>query len=243
MSHAAVEAFNDVLTKVAVEYFGLGDFWSSAILSGDSKVTRKERLDKFAAHQGIAVLCNVLIISEGIDMPQAGCVFMGNPCHSKVRNVQRVCRANRLNPEHPNKIAKVFVWADQEDELLKFIALLKEIDTHFCQKVSVLSRRYERMTSGKKEQLQLATTDSVKLCVKMQEYRPVMTHERRALRRAQQLYQWVEERDGQLPRTYKKGKDKTEAKLTLFSSTHCMADRGTSATALSYPAVNQFLDF
>ena len=241
-SHAAVEAFYDVLTKVAVEYFGLGDFWSSAILSGDSRATRKDRLDKFTRHQGIAVICNVLILSEAIDVPACDCIFMGDPCHSRVRNVQRVCRANRLDPEHPNKIAKIFVWADQDDDLLEFVASLKEIDPDFCQKLSVLSRRYERTTSEKKEQLKIAIANSIKFCLKVREYQPSMTFEQRAMLKAQQLVAWVEDHDGQLPRMYAKGNEPAEERLGLFLNAYRMADRGTNTNVHTYSSVDGLLD-
>ena len=171
-THENVHAFHDVVTKLAVDYFGLGfNFWCSAILSSDSARVRKERLAKFSNYDGFGVLLNCTILSQAVDIVACDSIFMADPCLSKVRIVQRVCRANRLDPANPCKESKIFVWADEESDELHFIAALKEVDATFSTKLRVTSRRYECLTESKKLELIEATNTILRFCISVMEYK------------------------------------------------------------------------
>ena len=170
-THAQVNEFAHILQKVAQEYFGLVNaFLVSSILSTDSKCSRKDKLKAFEGHSGIACLLSVDILSEGIDIPACDSVFFAYPCRDKVCCVQRTCRANRLDPNNPGKVALVFVWSSAENDSVEFISALKEVDTEFCKKISVVSREYNKTSAVKKQELVEATAAMKEWCVGVKEY-------------------------------------------------------------------------
>ena len=156
-THDAIEHFYQVFQSVAREYYGLGDgFWASALTSDDGPNVRKKTLDKFATFEGISIILSSQILNEGIDVISCDSVFFASPCRSKIRIVQRVCRANRLDPDNPAKVAHVFVWADELDECVNLVGALKEFDSRFCEKVDVISRKYEVRDLAKCKTLDMA---------------------------------------------------------------------------------------
>ena len=71
-------------------------------------------------------------MNECIDIPDCDSIFIAYPSKSKIRNIQRMCRATRKNITNPNKIARIYIWADEyKDELVDFIGHLKEYDSQF----------------------------------------------------------------------------------------------------------------
>ena len=170
-THEAIEDFYKVLERVAREYYGLGEgFWISALTSEDGPKVRKKTLDEFASFEGISVILSAQILNEGIDIVSCDSVFFASPCKSKIRIVQRVCRANRIVKENPNKVASVFVWAEELNECLNLVGALKEFDSHFCEKVGVVSRKYEKRSSELQRSLEAANMALKTLCMGIREY-------------------------------------------------------------------------
>ena len=183
-THEQVEVFYHVLVNVAKKYFGLGDaFWASSIISSDSLGTRQDRLQRFASANDYAVMLNVHVLNECVDIPRADSVFFAFPCKNKIRCVQRVCRANRLDSHNPGKVTQILLWSSEEDDCLHFVAAMKEVDPLFCKKISVVSRRYEKLSAAKKEELAIATIDLGNWCVGVKEYK-ISDREARALQQA-----------------------------------------------------------
>jgi superfamily II DNA or RNA helicase len=102
------------------------------IISNDLKKERKEKLKSFIHFDGYSFLCSVDILNECIDIPKCDSIFIAYPSKSKIRNIQRLCRANRKDKENPNKIANIFLWCDDyKDDLVDFISHIKEYDSNF----------------------------------------------------------------------------------------------------------------
>ena len=65
----------------------------------------------------INILCNVHILDEGIDIPECDSIYLTHPNNNIISIIQRISRANRLDKNNTNKIAKIFVWSKNEIKL------------------------------------------------------------------------------------------------------------------------------
>ena len=102
------------------------------IISGDLRDERKLKLKQFTDFDGYSFICSVDILNECIDIPKCDSIFIAYPSKSKIRNIQRLCRANRKDKENPNKIANIFLWCQEyKDDLVDFISHIKEYDCKF----------------------------------------------------------------------------------------------------------------
>jgi superfamily II DNA or RNA helicase len=122
---------NTILADVGTNYFAI-DVNSNYIISDSSREERKAIIKSFTDGEGYNFLCNVNILNECIDVPECDSIFIAYPSKSKIRNIQRMCRANRKNKAMTDKIARIYIWADEyKDELVDFIGHLKEYDSQF----------------------------------------------------------------------------------------------------------------
>ena len=122
---------NTILADVGKKYFAI-DINSNYIISDLDKDERKLVLKEFVATGGYNFLCSVDILNECIDIPECDSIFIAYPSKSKIRNIQRVCRANRLDKKNIGKVAGIYVWADEyKDDLVDFLGHLKEYDEGF----------------------------------------------------------------------------------------------------------------
>lgn len=122
---------NTILADVGKNYFGI-DINSNYIISDLGKDERKLALKEFVEKDGYNFLCSVDILNECIDIPECDSIFIAYPSKSKIRNIQRVCRANRNDKKNPDKVARIYVWADEyKDDLVDFISHLKEYNETF----------------------------------------------------------------------------------------------------------------
>lgn len=81
-----VDQFFTIFSKVAAEYFGLGqNVFVSAIYSGDCQTERQRRLKNFENFDGIGVMLSIQCLSEGVDIPCCDSIFMATPCRNKIR--------------------------------------------------------------------------------------------------------------------------------------------------------------
>jgi len=122
---------NTILADIGKNYFAI-DVNSNYIISDSSREERKAIIKAFTDGEGYSFLCNVNILNECIDIPECDSIFIAYPSKSKIRNIQRMCRANRKDKKNLNKIARIYIWADEyKDELVDFIGHLKEYDNKF----------------------------------------------------------------------------------------------------------------
>jgi superfamily II DNA or RNA helicase len=122
---------NTILTDIGKNYFGL-DINSNYLISDLGREERKLVLKAFIDKEGYNFICSVDILNECIDIPECDSIFIAYPSKSKIRNIQRVCRANRKDKKNVDKVARIYVWADEyKDDLVDFIGHLKEYDESF----------------------------------------------------------------------------------------------------------------
>ena len=122
---------NTILTDIGKNYFGL-DINSNYLISDLGREERKLVLKEFVSKEGYNFICSVDILNECVDIPECDSIFIAYPSKSKIRNIQRVCRANRKDKKNVDKVARIYVWADDyKDDLVDFIGHLKEYDESF----------------------------------------------------------------------------------------------------------------
>ena len=122
---------SNIIKEQCKNYFAISNN-SNYIISSDLKDERKSKLKQFIDFDGYSFLCSVDILNECIDIPKCDSIFIAYPSKSKIRNIQRLCRANRKDKENPNKIASIFLWCDDyKDDLADFLCHIKEYDSKF----------------------------------------------------------------------------------------------------------------
>ena len=72
------------------------------ITSNDSRDARDNKLAKFKEVKEKAFLCSVQILNECIDIPECDSIFITYASKSRIRNIQRLCRANRKDKKNIN---------------------------------------------------------------------------------------------------------------------------------------------
>ncbi|MEU1003764.1 DEAD/DEAH box helicase [Streptomyces tibetensis] len=98
---AAAEAFSDQLPATAAQATGPlhHAHLASFCLDGDQPLReRREILDAFRHTEGCAVLNNVRVLNEGVDIPTIDAVVFAAPRNSMVDAIQAIGRALRLPP-------------------------------------------------------------------------------------------------------------------------------------------------
>ena len=97
-------------------------------------------MNNFTEHKGLAILCSVKILDECIDIPACDSIYIDSPGNSKIRNIQRISRANRLDKNNPHKKSRIFIWADEYNDTVSMIKHLKEFDDDFkCEKIKIIN--------------------------------------------------------------------------------------------------------
>ncbi len=140
--------FMKVLNETNQKYHYL-DLSVSSITNLTSGSKRKKILEEFQKDDGrgeIKILCSIRILDEGVDIPECDSIFIGNVTESsnEIKMVQRICRANRLVDDRPNKVARCFLWADDYRKIIGSLSLLKENDIEFHKKIKAINGDYEK---------------------------------------------------------------------------------------------------
>ena len=87
-----------------------------------TKKKRTEFLNKFKNDNScINILCNVHVLDEGIDIPECDSVYLTHPNNNPINIIQRISRANRLDINNKDKIAKIFIWSKDNIKLENII--------------------------------------------------------------------------------------------------------------------------
>ena len=134
------EAINmvTILNKLNEYYFI--DLYTDYIISDNTSNSRTEILNKFSTFNGFSIICSVAILDECIDIPECDSIFISYPSESKIRNIQRLSRANRKDKNNIHKTSKVFLWCEEYNEISVFISQLKEFDENFSEnKVCIMN--------------------------------------------------------------------------------------------------------
>ena len=91
-------------------------------------INRNKYITKFKNDNTcIQILLNVHILDEGIDIPECDSVYLTNPNNNPINIIQRISRANRIDKNNNDKIAKIFIWAKNDIKLEQIINRLNQI--------------------------------------------------------------------------------------------------------------------
>ena len=76
------------------------------------KTIREKIINKFKTSAKIAIIINVHILDEGINIPECDSVFITQPSNNIINIIQRMCRANRVL-DNKNK-CNIYLWCREK---------------------------------------------------------------------------------------------------------------------------------
>ena len=95
------------------------EYWQ---IDCNTKTTIREQLiNNFKNSSKIAILINVHILDEGINIPNCDSIFITQPSNNIINIVQRMCRANRITENKTN--CNIYLWCNEKktDIILNYI--------------------------------------------------------------------------------------------------------------------------
>ena len=179
-SIAIEEIFNKIGTKHMISFHSrlvlaemttkelnkLGIF--SETVKGTMSTRNREKAFERFKKKPKAVLTNAFALQEGIDIKKVDSVFFSSPKSSTISIIQAMGRALRLDPENPDKVAKIVVpiytVGDPNEDindsafksLYQLISSVSQVDHR-------LRAYVQGFTEGKGERGEARTTDYIKL--------------------------------------------------------------------------------
>jgi phage anti-repressor protein len=95
------------------------EYWE--INCNTKKTIRSNIINNFIKSTKIAIIINVHILDEGINIPECDSVFITQPSENMINIIQRMSRANRIT-EHKNN-CNVYLWCKEKktNKILNFI--------------------------------------------------------------------------------------------------------------------------
>ena len=145
----------------------LNDFYNLDIdiYSISCENTNKERkniLKSFSkTDDKIQLLFNIKILNECIDIPSCDSIYISYPPKNKITTIQRINRATRINKNNPYKIANIYIWCDEYEEILETLSSIKEYDIMFKDKIKINALDFYH--SKKDKELELIQNDKILL--------------------------------------------------------------------------------
>ena len=101
---------------------------------------RKIVLDKFSnTNDKIQLLFNIKILNECIDIPCCDSIYISYSSKNKITTIQRINRATRIDKNNPYKIANIYIWCNEYDEILETLSSIKEFDILFKERININS--------------------------------------------------------------------------------------------------------
>ena len=131
------------VTDICKTYHGL-EYSAGTITAKTGSAQRDAILEEFSTTLSrVAVIASVRILNEAIDIPRCDSVCFTRTTCSETTAIQRMCRANRINPSNPNKVAQVFVFSPFDD-CAGMLASLKHCDPSFETRIRMVSANYDQ---------------------------------------------------------------------------------------------------
>ena len=121
----------------------LNDFYNLdidiySISCENSNKERKDILKSFSENDfKIQLLFNIKILNECIDIPSCDSIYISYPPKNKITTIQRINRATRINRNNQYKIANIYIWCDEYEEILETLSSIKEYDSMFKDKIKI----------------------------------------------------------------------------------------------------------
>jgi len=159
--------------KVLKKYYELDDILLDKITYKTSNSKRQDIIKKFSEAETYALLFSVQILDECIDIPSCDSIFISYKSTSKIRSIQRINRATRINKNNPYKIANIYLWCDNYDNIVEILSNLKEFDTELLTKVIIQDSHLKKLNTNQNE---IINKDQVKInnyIIGIKEYRSI----------------------------------------------------------------------
>ena len=129
------------LRKIIVYLRSHNDYNIDKIISHNKLTRRTKKLNMFSNNNNqIQILASVKILDECIDIPSCDSVYISYESTSKIRIIQRISRALRLQK---NKIATIILWCNEYKKLYETISSIKEYDPILKEKINIISSKLE----------------------------------------------------------------------------------------------------
>jgi DNA-directed RNA polymerase subunit H (RpoH/RPB5) len=123
---------------------------------------RKEILKSFSENDDkIQLLFNIKILNECIDIPSCDSIYISYPSKNKITTIQRINRATRINKNNPYKVANIYIWCDEYEEILETLSSIKEYDIMFKDKIKINTLNFYHNRNDK--ELKLIENDKILL--------------------------------------------------------------------------------
>ena len=146
------ELYNFVLKEI-MEKYHFYDILIYEITSNTSKKDRTEILNDFEKEENyevLKVILSIRILDEGIDIVKCDSIFITyiSDYNNDIRYLQRICRANRFDPNNIHKKASIFMWCDDKNKILHTLQMLKINDINLNKKIKVYNSNYGTYKKG-----------------------------------------------------------------------------------------------
>ena len=151
---AVLEAAGDMHAKDAEVASAAGGkvvpLWRGEYKGTTNRNQRRRLEDEFQTFDGIALLGSVDVLREGVDLPLCDGVFIMDVTTNARRLVQAMMRAMRFQED---KIASIYLWAPDRDDVPTALRMLREEDPAFASKIRghdsrVLTKNGEQHIAG-----------------------------------------------------------------------------------------------
>ena len=145
----------------------LNDFYNLdidlySISCENTNIERKNILKSFSENDDkIQLLFNIKILNECIDIPSCDSIYISYPPKNKITTIQRINRATRINKNNPHKIANIYIWCDEYEEILETLSSIKEYDSMFKDKIKINTVDFYHNRNDK--ELELIKNDKILL--------------------------------------------------------------------------------
>jgi superfamily II DNA or RNA helicase len=142
--------------------FYIMDIEMNSISCEDSEKKRKSILMNFANNNDkIQLLFNIRILNECIDIPTCDSIYISYAPKNKITTIQRISRATRTDKNNLHKVAKIYIWCEEYEEILETLSSIKEYDIMFKDKIKINAVDFYH--SKEEKQIELVENDKVLL--------------------------------------------------------------------------------
>jgi superfamily II DNA or RNA helicase len=137
--------------NILKKYYEMDDILLDKITHKTSNKKRQEIIKEFSESETYSLLFSVQILDECIDIPSCDSIFISYHSNSKIRSIQRINRATRINKMNPYKIANIYLWCDNYSNILECLSNLKEYDTDLSTKVFIQDSQLKKLNNNQNE--------------------------------------------------------------------------------------------
>ena len=195
--------------------FYIMDIEMHSISYEDSVKRRSYVLEYFANNEKIQLLFNIMILNECIDIPACDSVYISYAPKNKITTIQRISRATRIDKNNPYKVANVYIWCEEYDDMLETLSSIKEYDIMFKDKVKIGTVDF--YNNKDKKELEIIENEKILLSnciIGVKEFKAISWEEKLAT-----VEEYIREY-GRLPTKHDKDKGKSSLAYWIDNQKH-----------------------